>query len=371
MNDKKTLFIRYEPHRIICLNRWVSPNLEVIEKEFSQFQFDSLKSVVMDLSSIVECDLNAAVLIHLLRRQLESRGVSVRLVLVPDRISKLLAITAFDPTIFESSQKRNNLFFEGIGRSFYRIFLDIKAYFYFIGQLTSTCFYTLRHPFSLRLKELSFSIQEHAINALPIVLMTSLLIGLVIAYQSALQIRQYGADIFIVDMLVISITRELAPLITAIVIAGRSGSAYTAHLGAMKITEEIDVMRTMGFDPFRFLVLPNILALMIALPMMIFLADIVGVVGGMLAARAELNITAMEFMRRLTDIFELKHLFVGLIKGPFFAFIIASIGTMQGMNVINSTQSIGKKTTASVVAAIFMVIMCDALFSIVFLELGI
>jgi len=193
----------------------------------------------------------------------------------------------------------------------------------------------------------------------------------VIAYQSAVQLEKFGANIFIVDMIGISVTRELAPLITAIVVAGRSGSSYTAQIGVMKLTEEIDAMKTMGFDPFRFLVLPRIFALMIALPLLIFFADIVGILGGMIISKIQLNISYSEFISHLRSALDVKHYWVGLIKGPFFAWLIASVGCFRGFQVSRDTESIGYYTTVSVVNAIFLVIACDALFSIILTELKI
>jgi phospholipid/cholesterol/gamma-HCH transport system permease protein len=172
-------------------------------------------------------------------------------------------------------------------------------------------------------------------------------------------------------MLGISIFRELAPLMTAIVIAGRSGSAFTAQIGAMKITEELDAMKTMGFEPFIFLVLPRIIALMITMPILIFVADIMGIFGGIIVSYVDLGISVSLFIERLNEVVALKHFVIGLIKGPFFAFLIASIGIYRGLMVKNDTQSIGFNTTKSVVESIFAVIVCDALFSIIFTNLGI
>jgi phospholipid/cholesterol/gamma-HCH transport system permease protein len=202
------------------------------------------------------------------------------------------------------------------------------------------------------------------------VALTSFLVGIVIAYQSAVQLKQYGANIFIVDMLGISILRELAPMITAIVIAGRSGSAYTAEIGAMKITEELDAMRTMGFDPYFYLVIPRILALAISLPLLIFIADIAGVFGGMLISMSDLDISFSLFIDRFRDVVDVKHFIIGEIKGPFFAFLIATISIYRGFMVKDDTQSIGKNTTKSVVESIFAVIVCDAVFSVIFTNLG-
>ena len=371
MKTPKETYLSFNENTILCSNFWLTQTLAHIEEAFDQLDLPSSATLNMDLSSIRECDVNGAILLHELAEKLEERNISIQFHNIPAEIQHLLNITLLSNKTSPLKQKNKDSFFSFLGRSTYQVYIGIREYMTFIGKLAFTFLYLLRYPSSFRIKELLRGIQEHSIKALPIVLLTSMLIGLVVAYQSALQMKKYGADIFIVDMLVISVTRELAPLITAIVVAGRSGSAYTAQIGVMKLTQEIDAMRTMGFDPFRFLILPNILALMIALPMVIFLADIMGVFGGMLAATMELNISPIEFINRLEEIFNVNHLYVGLVKGPFFALIIASIGSMRGMSVENSTDSIGINTKASVVSAIFMVIICDAIFSIVFLELGI
>ncbi len=250
-----------------------------------------------------------------------------------------------------------------------RFLEDIVAFFIFLGESTSALAYTLLHPSSLRWDAIAKQIQTSAISALGIVALTAFLIGVVIAYQSGVQLQRYGASIFIVDMIGISITRELAPLITAIVVAGRSGSSYTAQIGVMKLTEEIDAMKTMGFDPFRFLVLPRIIALMIALPLLIFFADVVGIFGGMVVADMQLHITYHSFLDHLHDALSVTHYWIGIVKGPFFAWLIAAVGCFRGLQVSQDTESIGRYTTLSVVNAIFLVIACDALFSVVLTEL--
>ena len=186
-----------------------------------------------------------------------------------------------------------------------------------------------------------------------------------------MQLEKFGANIFIVEMIGISLTRELAPLITAIVVAGRTGSAYTAQLGVMKITEEMDAMRTMGFNPHHFLVIPRILALMIALPLLVFLADIVGIFAGMIISEIHLQLSFSEFFNRLHNVLGVKHVWIGLIKAPFFAFLIGIISCFRGFQVEKNTESIGRYTTISVVNAIFLVIACDALFSVILTEMGI
>jgi phospholipid/cholesterol/gamma-HCH transport system permease protein len=206
-------------------------------------------------------------------------------------------------------------------------------------------------------------------SALPIIALSAFLIGVVVAYQSIVQLQKFGADIFIVDMIGISLTRELAPLITAIVVAGRSGSAFTAQIGAMKMTQEIDAMKTMGFDPFTFLVWPRVFALMIVMPLLIFFADLIGIFGGMVIAQAQSHLSFSEFVHRLQGALPIKHYIIGIVKGPFFAFLIAMVSTYRGFQVSLNTESIGLYTTKSVVNSIFLVIACDAIFSVLLTEL--
>jgi len=275
------------------------------------------------------------------------------------------------PVVEPSFSSRFLRIFNGIGKISVAFVLDMGAFLSFIGENFVIFLSSLLNPLSIRFGAIVKNIEDAGVRAMPIVALTSFLIGIVIAYQGAVQLEKFGAHIFIVDMIGISVTRELAPLITAIVVAGRTGSSYTAQLGVMKITEEIDAMRTMGFDPHRFLVLPRIMALMIVLPLMIFFADIVGILGGMFISHVHLHLSYAEFLHRLQTVLEMKHVWIGIGKGPFFAWLIAAVGCFRGFQVSKSTESIGRYTTISVVNAIFLVIACDALFSVILTELGI
>jgi phospholipid/cholesterol/gamma-HCH transport system permease protein len=248
---------------------------------------------------------------------------------------------------------------------------ELVLFFAFFGETTTIFVKSLRHPLSIRYGAVIKNIEEAGVRAIPIIILTSFLIGVVITYQGAVQLEKFGANIFIVEMVGISLTRELAPLITAIVVAGRTGSAYTAQLGVMKITEEMDAMRTMGFNPHHFLVIPRILALMITLPLLVFLADIVGIFAGMIISELHLQLSFSEFFHRLQNVLDVKHVWIGLIKAPFFAFLIGIISCFRGFQVEKNTESIGRYTTISVVNAIFLVIACDAVFSVILTEMGI
>jgi phospholipid/cholesterol/gamma-HCH transport system permease protein len=341
-------------------------NIAQYQQEIDQLDIKSFNKVVIDLTKITFLDTAAALFIQNISTT--STTVLVENKNIEDTLELIKHYASDRETL---SVEKKESFLAQTGKIFYDYYLGFLQFMEFLGILFATKIHYLKSLRNIRYKEIAFEINESAIKALGIISLTSFLIGLVVAYQSAYQLKIYGANIFIVDMLGISILRELAPLITAIVIAGRSGSAFTAQIGAMKITQELDAMRTMGFDPYVFLVMPRIIALMLAMPILIFVADIMGMIGGMIVANIDLKITSDLFVDRFNEVIAAKHLFIGLIKGPFFAFLIASIGIYRGLRVKDDTQSIGFNTTKSVVESIFAVIVCDAIFSIAFTNLGI
>jgi phospholipid/cholesterol/gamma-HCH transport system permease protein len=241
----------------------------------------------------------------------------------------------------------------------------------FLGQVMATMGGIIRHPRRLRLTSMVHHCQEIGVSAVPIVALMAFLIGVVLAFQGSAQLRQFGAEVFVVDLIAISILRELGILLTSIIVAGRSGSAFTAAIGSMKMREEIDAMRTLGLDPVTILVVPRVLALMLMLPALGFIANISGLVGGALMSWIELGVSPAVFQSRLVSNTDVWHFVVGMIKAPFFALIIGIIGCYQGMKVGGDAESLGRLTSASVVLSIFMVIVMDALFSIFFAIVGV
>ena len=335
---------------------------------------DKNNNVTWDISAVEEFDSVGVILLLQYVKMFKEKKANINIIGASDEQERMLVM--FQQGV-ESTKifipKRHFIFdvSEKIGKNTMSWLRDSVQFISFLGGSFSALIYYILHPSSIRYKAIIKNIEEAGVRALPIVALTSFLIGVVVAYQGATQLEKFGANIFIVDMISISVTRELAPLITAIVVAGRSGSAYTAQIGVMKITEEIDAMKTMSFDPFRFLVLPRMIALMIAMPLMIFFADIVGIYAGMFISKIQMNISYAEFIQRLQSVLEVKHFWIGIIKGPFFALLIAAAGCFRGFQVSYNTESIGRYTTISVVNAIFLVIACDALFSVFFTELGI
>jgi len=351
--------------KLFSSGAWTLKNLPALEQILGRIPIR--KKIQWDLSAVEDFDSAGVLLFIEYLKKFQEEG-EVEVIGYSREQMAMYTLLQKSENRIVAPQKEG--FFEKIGKYTLNLLADIKVFTTFIGHLFSAMFMLLRHPRQIRLKEITYHAYESGFSALMIVGLTAFLVGMVVAYQGAVELAKFGADIFIVDTVAISVVRELGPMITAIVIAGRSGSAYTAEIGAMKITEEISAMRTMGFDPYYFLVIPRVLALMISLPLLIFFADMIGIAGGMFAAKVQLGLSLTQFTDRLYEVLEVKHYLLGLIKAPVFAFVIAAIGCYRGFQVSDNTESIGLQTTASVVNSIFMVIAFDALFSVIYTEFG-
>lgn len=354
--------------RIICAGKWTLHAISQVARELEQLRPKGA-AVLWDVGALSDIDSAGIALFELSMRTFEAAGSSSKFINADENQTKLHHLLYPHP-LQESPPPKNPMWLYTLGENAYRYLQGAGTFLAFMGEAFVLLFFTLRHPSRIRWRSIGAHILAAGAEALPIVALSAFLIGVVVAYQSIVQLQKFGADIFIVDMIGISLTRELAPLITAVVVAGRSGSAFTAQIGAMKITQEIDAMKTMGFDPFTFLVWPRVLALMVAMPLLIFVADMVGIFGGMVIANTQSHLGFGEFIRRLQDALALKHYLIGLFKGPFFAFLIAFASTYRGFQISMNAESIGRYTTMSVVNAIFLVIACDALFSVLLTELG-
>lgn len=245
--------------------------------------------------------------------------------------------------------------------------LELTGY---LGLFFASLGRVLRHPSEFRLTSLVAHAEDVGYRAVPIVSVMAFLIGVVLAFQGSAQLRQFGAEVFVVDLIAISILRELGILLTAIIVAGRTASAFTAAIGSMKMREEIDAMRTLGLDPATVLFLPRILALILMLPILGLIANVMGLFGGALMAWIDLGISPSMFRTRLIEGTDISHVFVGLVKAPVFALIIGVVGCHAGMRVRGNAESLGRMTSNAVVTAIFSVIVADALFSIFFAQVG-
>jgi phospholipid/cholesterol/gamma-HCH transport system permease protein len=240
----------------------------------------------------------------------------------------------------------------------------------FLGRVVFEMTRALRQPALLRPREFMAQLGQTGVTAIPVVALVTFLIGVVFAYLLGLQAEQYGANVFVVDGTALGMTREFAPIIVAVIVAGRSGAAFTAQLGTMKLTEEIDAIRTLGLSADQVLVLPRIAALMITLPLLVFIGDVAGLLGAMVIGQAMLDITPHTFLDRLHTALDPKHVVIGLCKAPFFALVIGIIGCRMGFSVERDTRSIGINTTSTVVQSIVSVIILDAIFAVIFQQLG-
>lgn len=333
--------------------------------------------VCLDLSGLTALDTAGALLLDRLIRRLREQGHVVAVVGARADLCTLLKdvqrAAAGVPSPNQAPAEKGPTFplADRIGRATVGILHDILSMLNFLGLVTVTALRLLRDPRRIRLKPLFFHLEQVGLNSLPIVGLLSFLIGIVLAYQGADQLRRFGAEIYVVNLLGIGVLREIGILMTSIIVAGRSGSAFTAQIGTMKVNQEVDAMRTLGLDPVEMLVLPRMLALVIALPLVGFFANIVALAGGAVMAYVYLDINFGQFARQLQIAVSTTTLFVGLIKAPIFAAVIALVGCYEGLRVSGSAESVGLLTTRSVVVSIFLVIVLDAAFSILFSYIGI
>jgi phospholipid/cholesterol/gamma-HCH transport system permease protein len=260
---------------------------------------------------------------------------------------------------------------EALGRQVVRRWQDTRTGLAFVGRTTVTLGRAFSRGRRLRITSVVRHVYDTGITAMPIAALIAFLISVIIAYMSAQQLQRFGAEIFVVDLVTIGVLRELAVLLTAIIVAGRSGSAFAAEIGAMQLNEEVDALEAAGVDPYEVLVVPRILGLVIALPLLTLIADLVGLLGGALLCRLLLDIPLNQYLGRVDDAIAPTTFWVGIIKAPVFAVLIALAGTFRGMQVRGSSRELGRLTTVAVVQSIFLVILADALFAVIFMELDI
>ena len=349
---------------------WSASALGTLEPLLCSLRVGGEAPLMADASAVEELDTAGAWLLQKLLARLHSQGIEVRLDGLRPEFAKLLTLiteqVAAQKPASPSDAKPAPTAIAVLGETVHTALDQGTTLLAFVGETTMAVVACLVHPARWRWRPILYNIRSAGFDALPIVALLSFLLGIVVAYQGADQLRQYGANIFVADLVGLSMLREFAPLITAIIIAGRSGSAYAAQIGTMAVTEEIDAMRTIGIAPLELLVLPKIMALVIALPLLTVFADVMGVLGGMIMARAQLGVGYGEFLDRFVKAVSLTSYAVGIGKAPVFAAIIALVGCFQGFRTHGGADSVGRQTTRAVVQSIFLVIVADALFSIAF-----
>ncbi|MBA3695707.1 MAG: MlaE family lipid ABC transporter permease subunit [Methylotenera sp.] len=364
------------PQSLNMSGNWTAIGLHTVIGQLDSITASIKKTkITADCSGIETLDTAGAWVLNKLLNRLRNESVVVTLQGMNPKFSRLLDVVA-GQIDDETNQPQLPIHvyptvLERVGESVIALFEQSQEFLAFIGETAVSVSGCIAHPARFRWRAILSNIQTSGFNALLIVGLLSFLLGVVVAYQGADQLKQYGANIFVVDLIGLSMLREFAPLITAIIIAGRSGSAYAAQIGTMVVSEEIDAMRTLGISPQEMLVLPKFAALIIALPLLTVFADVLGVFGGMIMASSQLNVGFGEFLDRFVYAVSTTSFLVGIGKAPVFAAIIVIVGCYQGFRTTGGAQSVGQQTTRSVVQSIFLVVVADALFSIGFSTLGI
>jgi phospholipid/cholesterol/gamma-HCH transport system permease protein len=350
---------------IHCRGPWTLPNLAELDRLGGMLQWPDVPTVVYDAGEVTAMDTGGALLLQQSINGLRREGRRASLRGLKPEFAELLQMVETQWSHFDHEVAVHRAgWAERLTREARHRGDSVVGGLAFLGESTVALCRSLVRPHSIRWRALLRTLELDGVRALPITGLLTFLVGVVIAYQGAEQLRKFGTNIFIVDLVGISLLREIAPLIVAILIAGRSGSAYAAEIGTMKVTEELDAVRTLGISPMNLLVLPRSLALIIALPLLTVYADVLGVFGGMLIASGQLNVSFTEFIARFEEAVPVRHFLIGLGKAPFFAAIIALVGCYQGFQIRGGVEDVGRHTTISVVQSIFLVIVFDAICSI-------
>ena len=353
---------------------WIVVHADGAEKALAQSDVRGRRSVIFDLAGIGKLDTTGAWLLHRAQRLFQSQGATATFIGTNAAQMTLLdAVTKGDRPTVEHPPHGNPILVivERMGRTLEEVGVTLRDATAFFGLVLETLGKTIVNPRRMRLTSTVYHMEQAGLNAVPIVSLISFLIGAVLAFQGAQQLRKFGGEVFTVNLVAISFLREVGILLTAIMVAGRSGSAFAAQIGSMKVREEIDAMRTLGLDPAEVLVLPRVIALIVMMPLLGFIAAFMGLSGGGLVVLLNLGMSPEMYIQRLYDALNFWDVFTGVIKAPVFGLLIAVIGCFEGMKVEGSAESVGQRTTASVVEGIFTVIVVDAFFSILFIQLGV
>jgi phospholipid/cholesterol/gamma-HCH transport system permease protein len=368
--DKGRLF------RLIATGDWVISETPKLDTQLHALHLSSAREIEIDGSGINALDSAGAWLLLRTKHVFEDSGRQVKSFTMPEHYAPLLELIEREHTGGPVDPHKYHHSFTALldrmGRATVHVGQQAYDFLGFLGRVTIEALEVILAPRrELPFPALVHQVEETGLTALPIVGLLAFLLGVVLAYQGADQLKRFGAQIYTIDFLGVGFLRELGGLITAIIVAGRSGSAFTAQIGTMRVNEEIDAMETVGLNIAEVLVLPRVLGLVIALPLLTFFADVVGIIGGLVMVYFDLGITIPAFMRELQGAISVNTLLVGLIKAPVYAFLIALVGCFEGLRVERNAASVGKLTTRSVVESIFLVIAVDAGFSVLFSILGI
>jgi phospholipid/cholesterol/gamma-HCH transport system permease protein len=333
---------------------------------------EGVKTIDVDLAQIQVIDGACMALLVQFRTDLRGRGIGCEFRAGNEEVRKIVDLYGGRSKSRHKRAKRRPVSaVEQVGAATLSVIGEAKQILDFLGRLVASTVHVIRHPKSLNLRDVGLTMERAGADAAPIVLLINFLIGFVMAYQSAAQLKQFGASIYVADLVGVSMTRELGPLMMAIIICGRTGAAFAAELGTMKVSEEVDALHTLGFLPLPFLVIPRMLGLILVAPILVLLADAVGIAGGGLVAALNLDITPTAFLIQLESAIKAKDILSGVIKGIVFCAAIALISCQQGLATSGGAEGVGRRTTSAVVSILFTLILLDALFTVMLTVFGI
>lgn len=327
----------------------------------------SPSSLTVDLEKVTYLnDFGALVLVELKRMMTSGKGI-FQLENPNENVRKVLSVLSFDVLGERGSLAKPPTpgSLVRLGDATLQHVSDLKNLISFIGSVCLSLIHVILHPRSLRTEETFSYMQRTGVDALPIVGLISFLLGLIMAFMSAVQLEQFGANIYVASLVSLAMTRELGPIMTCIIVAGRSGSAFAAEIGTMKVSEEVDALFTMGFDPTRFLVVPKIIASVIVVPLLVLFSDVFAIFGGLVVGVGMLDLTIGSYVAQTIKTLTLFDVFLGFLKGAVFALLIAWIGCLRGFQVKGGAESVGQATTSAVVSGIFLIILTNSIFSVI------
>jgi phospholipid/cholesterol/gamma-HCH transport system permease protein len=367
--------LRGDRLELVASGSWTGIHVAAIERliEAAGAEIAPARRLVVDMADVAALDTLGAWLIERLLRDAAARGQQAEFARLPERYRGLFEeLRQVNRRTPPPRPRLNRLLtgFDAVGRATVGVKDEFRPFLEMFGAIGLALARVLTHPGRLRLTSAVHHLSRVGWQAVPIILLITFLIGCIISQQGIFHFRKFGADAYVVDMLGILILREIGVLIVSIMVAGRSGSAYTAELGSMKMREEIDALRTMGFDPVEILILPRVLALVVALPILAFLGSLAALYGGGLVAWLYGGMSPSIFVERLREAISVTHFEVGMIKAPFMALAIGIVACSEGLKVKGSAESLGLQTTTSVVKSIFLVIVLDGVFAIFFASIG-
>ncbi len=375
MNSQKTYTINSQGEKggevsLSLSGRIETENLNTFLSETEVLLMEKApKKLMVNLSKIEYLDSAGALGLLQLEDRAKAKSIPFQFVNVTDEAKRVMGLinrkAPYHKALLSVIKGLSNII-EQVGESSLRIFNDFVSIVTFLGDLITALIYSLIHPRSIRWEDLLFYMKRAGVEGLPIIGLINFLLGLIIAFMSSLQLKQFGANIYVAQLVGVAMVTELGPIMTAIIVAGRSGSAFAAEIGTMKVNEEVDALVSMGFDPTRFLAIPKVLAAMLVVPVLTLYADFFGVAGGLVVGVLGLDLTVYTYVQETMKVISITDIVKSLIKSVVFAVLIAGIGCQRGFQVRGGAEAVGASTTSAVVAAIFLIIVMDSAFAILF-----